>query len=198
MNRPTFSVVIPSLGKRMTLYRTLDSILGQTDCAEAIVVADAYEMDPDTLRGLRAVCEGYGARFLAHDAGHHDAGSPQIALGFEHARGTWLLNAGDDDLYVPGAFDAMRRAIDDQADRRPLLFRAELHPAPHRTNAAPVVLWDREGEIREGRVTGQNFCCPNDPDRLGRWVNDWTFIQTTVAAYDGRVDWREEITCRCY
>ena len=193
MGRPMYSVVIPTLGRK-TLPRTLDSL---AHGVEAVVVADTFRMPFQTLEWIRQVCVEHNARFLQLDAGRHDTGSPQLDLGHYSAAGRWVLNLGDDDLYVPDAFDIMAQAISEQAEPHPLMFRAEMHPAAHRENGAPVLLWNQR-EIARWCVTGQNFVCPNEPERFGRWINDWTFMAETVANYDGQVDWREELTVRCF
>ena len=197
MSRPLFSVVVPTLGQRTTLYRTLDSILDQPVPAEAIVVADSYEMTPDTLEGLRSVCTGYGVRFLAHDAGYHDIGSPQLELGYRAATGGWVMNCGDDDVYLPDAFLTIRDAIAELERPQPLLFCVTMHPAPHRGNKRPVELW-AEKRIEQFNVTGQCFVTPNHKAKLGRWASDWQFIGETVDRFGGHVAWREELIAECF
>jgi glycosyltransferase involved in cell wall biosynthesis len=198
VSRPPFSVVIPTIG-RTTLARTIRSIREQAVPAEVIVVFDTYRADDAIVRATRNIAESYGARFLTFDAGLNDAGSPQIHMAFHRASGHHLLNCGDDDVYEPDAFATIRAAIEETVTIQdvPLMFKVALHPAPHRDNRQPVVLWDRR-EIAEGHVTGQSFVCPNDPQRLGRWVNDWTFMRETVALYDGRIEWRDDTIMRCY
>ena len=186
-----FSVVIPTIG-RDTLPRTLASI---PDGVEVIVVADTHEMDVDTLANVRAYT---GGKCLELDAGLHDRGDSQIAYGSLHASGLWLLNCGDDDVYEPGAFNIMSRAIAEQAGpEHPLMFKVELLPNNARDSREPVELWSRR-HIDRFFVTGQSFVCPNEPTKLGVWDTDWRFMATTVALYGGMVDWREERTMRCY
>lgn len=190
---PLFTVVIPTIG-RLTLPRTLTSI---PDGVEVIVVFDSHEPDVDaTWRVANIACTS-GAAYYELDAGRHDTGSPQIAYGMAQARGRWLLNFGDDDVYEPDAFEVMRAAIEAQETPQPLMFKVELHPGPQRGNRHPVTLW-QDREIRRYGVTGQSFVVPNDPSRLGRWVDDVTFMQESVANYGGLVDWREELIARCY
>lgn len=190
MSRPLFTVCIPTIG-RPTLPRTLASIPPDV---EVIVVADTHEMDVDTLANVQAYTFG---KNLELDAGRHDRGDSQIAYGFRRARGRWLLNCGDDDVYEPDAFEIMRAAIEDQITPHPLLFKVELLPNNLRGMADPVTLWSHR-EIERFKVTGQSFLCPNDPSRLGTWDTDWRFMAETVANYGGMVDWRDELTMRCY
>jgi glycosyltransferase involved in cell wall biosynthesis len=195
MARPLFSVVIPTIG-RMTLVRTIRSVREQSVPAEVIVVFDTYQSDDAIVRATRNIAESYGARFLVLDAGRHDSGSPQIVFGSQLARGDWLLNFGDDDVYEPDAFATIAAAIEDQGSSHPLMFKTEMLANESRGGNA-TLLWDRPS-IERFHVTGQGFVCPNDARRLGRWTNDWTFMQTTVERYDGLIDWRDEIIARCY
>lgn len=198
MSRPLFTVVIPTIG-RETLVRTLESIRDQRgpDVVEIIVVADAFEMEPSKLDEIRIEAKLYEARCAGVDAGRHDTGSPQLAYGYEQAQGAWIVNLGDDDLYEPYAFTAMRRAIENDVTTRPLMFRTVLHPAPHRGNELPIVLWHRP-EIVRGLITGQCFAVPNVPEKLGGWVDDVTFMSETIEKWDGLVGWRTEVVSQCY
>ena len=192
-----YSCIIPTIG-RTTLARTLRSIRSQGMPTEIMVIFDAFQADLGIQAATRLISESYGARFLVFDAGRHDTGSPQIALGVSVARGRHLLVPGDDDVYVEGAFTVMQRAIGEQEQPRPLMFKVRLHPAPQRgSQTEPVILW-QERQLVRGRVTGQSFVCPNDPSRLGTWVDDFTFMTETVRKYDGAVDWRDELTMECW
>jgi hypothetical protein len=78
------------------------------------------------------------------------------------------------------------------------MFKVRLHPAIQRGDQQePVILWQEQHLVR-GRVTGQEFLCPNDPTRLGPWVDDITFMRETDAKYGGWLDWRDELIMECY
>lgn len=196
--QPLFSVVIPTLG-RETLERTLASIRGQRlgNLAEILVVQDSYEATAYAMLRTVATCWLYGAIYAEHNAGRHDTGSPQLALGYGLAEGQWIVNCGDDDVYEPYAFLTMQRAIENDVTTRPLMFRTVLHPAPQRGDQREsIVLW-QERRIDRGRITGQCFLAPNVPDKLGRWVDDVTFMAETVEKW-GSVGWRTEVISQCY
>lgn len=196
MSAPLFTVVIPTLG-RPTLERTLESIRSQAgpNWVEIIVVGDAYQRQ---LAGLSLLCHDYDARYYELDAGIHDTGSPQLHYGYMLATGAWVMNFGDDDVYEPGVFQMLSEiVIPDHTAIGPLMFRSEMHPGPQRGNTSPVVLWDRP-VIERFHVTGQGFVTPNDKLRLGRWVDDVTFMRETVALWGGRIEWRDELIARCY
>lgn len=193
--RPFFSVIIPTIG-RETLSDTLASI--DRSMAEVVVVADTFDLDRFTAGGIRSIAHDHGARYFEVDAGCHSSGSPQLQYGYEHANGAWLLNVGDDDVYEPDAFRLMAAAIDEQdGPPHPLMFKSMLYPNDARGNVHPVTLWERP-RIERFNVTGQGFACPNDPARLGYWYDDVAFMQATVYRHDDRIDWRDELTVRCY
>lgn len=195
MSRPLFTVVIPTIG-RPTLARTLESIRAQSrySDAEIIIVADTHgPLQSD----VRPLLTDDRIRYWEWDAGQHDTGSPQLHLGFGLAEGIYVLNFGDDDVYEPHAFKMIAAIIAEQQHHTPLMFKVELHPNDQRGNRGPVVLWQDRAIERFG-VTGQSFVCPNDPRRMGRWVDDITFMRETVALHGGRIEWREELIARCY
>lgn len=192
MSRPLFTVVIPTIG-RPSLTQTLDSI---RPGVEVIVVADTFEMGKHDVNAIRLTVADWGAEFFTLDAGRHDTGSPQLALGYREATGQWILNCGDDDVFEPRAFDTIDCAIGEVDQDIPLFFRTVLHPAPHRGNELPIVLWHKP-EIVRGLITGQCFVTPNVPEKLGEWVDDVTFMQQTVDKFGGCA-WRTEVISQCY
>lgn len=190
MDRPLFTVVIPTIG-RPTLARTLASIPPDVD---TIVVADT--LGP-LLSDVRATAWEHNARYFELNAGCHSTGSPQLQYGYERAQGRYILNCGDDDVYEPDAFETIARAIEETGVTYPLMFKVEMHPAPHRGNSRPVILWD-EPKLERFHITGQCFVTPNDPALLGYWHDDVAFMQATVYWHGERVAWREELIARCY
>jgi glycosyltransferase involved in cell wall biosynthesis len=193
--RPLFSVVIPTVG-RPTLPLTLASI--DRHYAEIIVVADTHgPLQTDVGR----TAGQYGARYLEVDAGAHDTGSPQLHVGFALAEGQYILNCGDDDVYEPEVFDLLAEIVRDKPEpwprHGPVMFKVVMHPNGARGNHAPVTLWERPA-IERFNVTGQSFVCPNVPGKVGRWVDDVTLMRETVALWDGRCEWREEVIAQCY
>jgi hypothetical protein len=97
----------------------------------------------------------------------------------------------DDDVYVPGAFAAMRRFADDNPGRIGI-FRIEYTTGPKR--------W-RVPELRNRNVSTQNFLVPNVPGKLGVWEHrgtihgDYTFIEET-ARLQGEPIFVDEVTVR--
>ena len=88
----------------------------------------------------------------------------------------------DDDVYVDGAFAAMRAAAT-QSPGRPLLFRM---------NHYGTVLW-QAAELVYGNVGTPMLVVPYDRERLGRWdVDDFHFIRQTLEL-QGEPVWREEV-----
>ena len=190
------TIVIPTQG-RATLDRCLRSMLPEHHGgyrAEVIVVADVHS---PLLCDVAGSVRQYGMTYVEYDGGRHDWGYPQLGYGYSIAGGAYVLNQGDDDVYEPGAFETIRRAIEEVGEG-PLLFRALMHPSASRPCGDPLLLWGRRGLITRGRVTGQNLATPNVPGRIGTWVDDFVHMETVINAWGGLVHWREEVIARCY
>lgn len=188
------TIVIPTRG-RSTLPRCLDSIRSQASpgAVEILLVVDTHSpLISDPLR----LAHEYACMWAEHDAGYHDWGYPQLRYGYERAQGRYILNCGDDDVYVAGAIPAILAALRETGEG-PVMFRAEMHPSPNRGNREPVVLWS-EKRLVEQVITGQNLATPNVPGRIGGWACDWMHALETVSLWGGLVHWREELIVRCY
>jgi glycosyltransferase involved in cell wall biosynthesis len=145
---PTFSVIVPTKG-RPSIHRTLESIVPQLEHGdEVIVVRDSTGDSGDTARND----------------------------GMSRARGTHLLFMDDDDVYVPGAFAAMRRFAAENPGRIGI-FKVEYVVGNRR--------WV-DPELRFKNVSTQMYVVPNAPGKLGRWERhgripgDYVFIEETV------------------
>lgn len=197
MTTPLLSVIIPTIG-RPSLERTLRSLRQQGSWLswEAILVGDTY--DGTWAAGL--VCAQEQARgdphlrYVAHDGGVHAWGHPQRNYGATVALGRYLAWLGDDDVSLPGAFDAIGRAIRTYGhEHRVFLFR---WIAPWKS-----VLWHTAGHLGDapGHIDAECIVCPNDPDRLGTWTHryqgDFDFITETIGKHGGleRVIWQPEV-----
>jgi hypothetical protein len=193
MTRPLLSVIIGTQG-RATLPRALASLHDAR--IETIVVADTHG---PLLSNVAETAHLFGARYAEHDAGYHDFGHPQAQIGQEMARGSWLAYLGDDDVWLPGAVDTIAGVIARLPTPAPIMFRSLMHPSPSRPCGDTMALW-RIPTITRGYVTGQNIVCPNDPERLGTWGDDFDFIERTVGLYGGpsAVLWRSEVIAECY
>lgn len=190
------TICIPTRG-RHTLPRCLASLAPDRQDgvrAEVLVVADTHS---PLLSDVRAVCREYGVKYREHDAGYHDWGYPQLRRGYELAQGAYVLNAGDDDIYRPGALPAIQRALSETGEG-PVMFRAEMYPSPNRGHkGAPMLVWT-EQRLEEQAITGQNLATPNVPGRIGGWACDWKHALETVALWGGICHWQSNIIVECY
>lgn len=148
------SIIIPTLG-RPSLDRTIKSIRGQLrDGDEVLIVSDGPRPEAQAL----ALSAGASFRFfegpLTRKWGH-----AQRMLGMKEAVGDYLAFMDDDDIYLPGALDSMRRGIEETGAGL-LLFRMIYYSR---------VLWDRP-LIVYGNVSTQMVVVRNDPERLGAWA----------------------------
>lgn len=200
MTSPWLTVICAAIGRPST-ERLLDSIRSQMSAAdvEILLVGDTHA---DTFRAaldesVPGLAHEYHALYVQHDAGFHHYGHPQAQYGMDLARGRWLMFVGDDDEYLPGAFDAIRKAIGEYGTPGPMLFRGDFRR------------WDRliwgERRLAMGDISAQNICTPNTADKLGVWSTeiyqgDYAFIESTADAWGGplALRWRDEVIVRCH
>lgn len=121
-----------------------------------------------------------------------DRGYSARTRGMAEATGTHLAFLDDDDVYLPGAIEAMRDAACDL----PVIFRMD--------DPQHGVIW-RRPRLVFGNVGSPMFLVPNDPPRVGVWApyapglpqpgGDFTFITGCVEQMGDPV-WREEVVCK--
>lgn len=178
----SLSIIIPTAG-RATLTRAVQSVLSQSGPDDELIVAI------DTHGGAPAVERMPGVRYVEHDAGAHDWGHSQINAAMAVACGSYILVNDDDDIYTPGAFDAVRGAIARQLIPRPLLFRHQAYNG--------LTYWLKKDWVCEGAIGGHSLVAPNDSARLGQWTDryagDFDAITGTLRYYDGAADWERPI-----
>lgn len=172
------SIIIPTLG-RPTLGAALHSIarqLGKHD--EVILIADtAGNVDHARQLVVDPLGDFSDCRWRYSEIGGDSSGPGylQRTYGMMLARGTHLAFMDDDDVFLHGAFDAMRRTPD---VGRPAIFRMR-HPLLG-------MLWKDE-RLAYGNVSSQMLLVPNRQSRLGEWAphtdgvgGDFTFISGCV------------------
>jgi hypothetical protein len=197
METPLLTVIVPTVG-RPSLARTVRSLLRQGEWLpwEAILVGDTHAGTwAEQLPLARALAAQHPERlrYVEHDGGLHAWGHPQRNFGATVARGRWLSWLGDDDVYLPGAFETLGRVLRRQEDDpRVLLFR---WIAPWKQ-----VLWAEAGRLQQDYVDAEMIVCPNVPERLGVWnparyQGDFDFIKETSDHWNGpeRVLWQPEV-----
>jgi glycosyltransferase involved in cell wall biosynthesis len=163
-----FSVIVVTAG-RDTLPRTLQSIATQTIHGDEVLVVGHSDF-------IRGTAEAFGYRYI-EDGPFGCWGQRERQAAMAYATGTHLLFMDDDDVYLPGAFRAIREAVETQPDR-PQMFRM-VTPEGFRIWSSPTVVC--------GNVSGTQFVTPNDPAKLGTWglrrEGDFDFITSTLAHY---------------
>lgn len=198
----TLSIVIPTMG-RDTLARTLESIQPQLSST-----SDQVYLVADGQAAFDKVGFAWNGKFRwpiglmapTSEAMKANPGGTQrnFALECQWPRlgGDYLLWCGDDDIYLPGALDAVRR----QAEANPglpLMFRM-ITPC----GARPWQEEDR-GRIERHYVGDHMFVAPNLPLLLGRfgptYSGDYDFIRSTMDLYAGdhRLIWCPETLVHC-
>lgn len=198
MRRPRLSVICPTVGGG-DLRRMLDSIVAQRlEYGDEVIIAEdtTDRIDPlveETTLLYRSLLQTHGVTvqlLRVSGANGHDWGNSQRNRAIELAKGDYLTFMDDDDVYVVGAFESIRRAAEVfWPERRPMVFR---FVTPWRE-----ILWQRRAVI-ETRIGGHQFVPPNDPEKLGRWSEryaaDFDFIASTLAHYRmEELVWRAEL-----
>jgi hypothetical protein len=183
MERPFLTVVTATQGRK-TLPAALESF--RRECAdpallEVLVVVDTH--DPP-FSDVHAIAQEYDARCIEYDAGCHAFGHPQAQRGTEKAYGQWIAFIGDDDEILPGAFEAIKQAIKDLTEPRPLMFKTIMEPSLTRPIPQPMTLWYSK-TLTRGHISAQNLVTPNLPGKLGFWWDDFAFIQSTASLHGG-------------
>jgi glycosyltransferase involved in cell wall biosynthesis len=108
---PTFSVLIPSFNQGRFIAAAIDSVLAQRDPDVELIVIDGGSTD-----GTVDVLRRYGGR-VAYWVSERDGGQADaLNKALERASGRLVGWLNSDDLYVPGAFAAVRRAFDREPD----------------------------------------------------------------------------------
>lgn len=185
----TLTALIPTaannLARLTVLRRAMESALCQLgDGDEVLVAGDTTDAPLDEVRELcqRLNAEapaGVFVRFVPHSPGYHDWGHSQLTYAQQRARGEYISYCDDDDVWVPGAFDAMREAIDAQKERGPLLFKFRTHYG--------FTVWDTEGLVAQARIGGHCLVTPALPSFLGEWTGryegDFDAIVSTLALW---------------
>lgn len=170
MKRPTFTVIIPSIGYE-TLANTIKSIQRQelVPGDQFMVVADGH------IESTEALVKAAGAPFEYHAYGPTRTwGNDQRNFGLMFARGDYLVWMDEDDIFYPDAFAAIREAAMAHPGR-PLIFRMQGPEGDY--------LW-KEQVIQCCRIGGHMFVTPNIKGKVGRWgthyEGDFQFIRSTM------------------
>ena len=184
----TISIIIPTKG-RPSLARTLLSIKPQiSPDDEVVTVSDGPQP------AARDIVAAMGPPFrFIHGPTTNQWGHAQRTIGMMAANGNYLAFMDDDDIYLPGALDAMRKAIA-ETDGGLILFRMKHHED---------VFW-RKPRIWLGNVSTQMILLQNDPSRFGEWKphptmpkgqgGDYIFISETASKWPReKIVFREEV-----
>lgn len=175
---PRLSVIVATTG-RASLAKTLASIRSQR-----LLEGDEVLLVHDGEPGIQAIIAWDQARLpgqmlVLATGPHHDWGAAARSAGQVRACGSHLLWQDDDDVYLPGAFDLIRREI--VASPEDILLFRLAYPSGR-------LLW-RVPIIQCRNVSTQMYVVPRAA-QLGKWgthyQGDFEFIETTVAANPGR------------
>ena len=177
------SLIIPTIG-RSTLHRAVESAFSQMALGdEVIVVSDGVDISEERLPWLSGVC------YLRLPTPTGDFGCTPCDEGIKIARGDAVFFLGDDDICAPGAFDAIRAAVEAAPD------------VPHLFSMTHT---GRQlgGTLDCCAVSGQQIVVPRDLTKMPRMaehtpgeraVSDWVFIIKVHLAWNQQTVFHPEI-----
>lgn len=149
----TLTVIVPTIG-RPTLGDTLASIARQrlVPGDQVLIAYDSHDGDTEHEAQTRALVASFGFTFVPHDGGYHFYGNPQLNHAMTLATGDFVTCLGDDDVYVDGAFDRLRKAL-----KPGRVTLCQFYSPPFETQDGPqrFLLWDLP-KLRVARISG---CC---------------------------------------
>jgi len=189
MSEPTLSVFVPTFDPERPLSRLLLSILKQPigPDDEVLVCIDTHDgPKPEIAERVKA----FGPQFkvFEFDAGHHCWGHCQINHLFTKATKEWVVGNDDDDIFAPGAFDAIRQEIKALPIKMPLMFRFR----PYNYDRP---LWE-ERVLEICKVGGHCLVAPND-GKLGKfschYAGDYHWIEMTLQNWEMMFKWADPI-----
>ncbi len=183
---------------RETLKRAVRSVLSQDvrpdDCLIVVVdTRDVAAVDWGTLADVQGELVEPNRRRITIDWMYHD--NDRCTYSHEQARygvslapeGHWLTLLGDDDVYTPGAWKAMRQRAE-AGSPRPLMFRMDHNAAGLIWREAGLVNGQWVGLVREGMVSEQNLITPKLPGLVGEWdltryAGDYDWVASTLGLW---------------
>lgn len=110
----SLSVVMPTLNQAPFIAAAIDSVLGDADGADELVVMDGGSSD-GTAEIVAQRLAVYGSRLRWYS--EPDSGPAQaVNRAVRQARGEWVGWLNSDDLYAPGAVARLRELLQDQPE----------------------------------------------------------------------------------
>ena len=161
---PTFHILIASAGNPL-LKSMLDSLKTELLAGDAITIvfdgSDAMSKSTytdDWLVGLKCVVKTFEEEPALGFWGH---GIRNKYQGILEPRTTFIMNADDDDIYISGSFDKLRRKCVDPDT----LYIAKLTYANNRNKIIP----SEAKKFSLGNISTQNGIIPFDMASSGEW-----------------------------
>jgi len=198
-----FSLIIPSCG-RSTLENSVNSALYQLPPPNEIIVVGSRrpEVEAPNLKFVfydNGGCDAEGTAFRSKEPGPgtgwhkdygYDCGAAEHDIGYAHATGGFLAHCDDDDIFLPGAFDVMRKAMFAAHDYNALhLFRMrygchEQWLSPHKGHEDIHIIAQKQSDWTLSQYGHQSMVHPNWElvprwrifQRDKRWATDWSHL----------------------
>ena len=205
-NHSHFSLIIPSCG-RSTLENTVNSALYQLPAPNEIIVVGSRRpnIEAPNLKFIffnNGGCDESGLSSLAgsdqqqgwHSAYGTDVGTTEHDIGYAYATGGYLAHCDDDDIFLPGAFNVMRKAMLSAHDFSALhLFRMrygchEQWLSPHCGREGIHCIAQKQADWTISQWGHQSIVTPNW-ELVPRWrifnrdktmASDWSHIKRYI------------------
>jgi len=180
-------IVVPTMGDRLSLRDTLDSLATQTrDDDTVYLISDTVKPLPE----LRLLTDYMGSEhagtWIYDAAGRHygDWGHTPRNIGidsFPDGATVWTLD--DDDVAAPVALESIRQAVAEYPGRL-LVFRMWFGPGHF---AYGMTLW-RQKRLRHGEVGTPMLVAPKGAARFASdYSGDWAYAEACQAEYGAAV-----------
>jgi len=175
----TVSILVATIG-RPTLERALASITRQARAGDQVMVIGATQEIAD--RAAAAGC------WFAQVRPGNDWGASERAAVMPHVTGDYIAFLDDDDVYLPGARDAMEEAML-AAPGRPTIFKMQIA-------WTGGTLWDDKVACMGNMGTPMMFLPNNAQTQRGRWGraygNDFEFWSSMGWTPD-QIHWSDRV-----
>jgi glycosyltransferase involved in cell wall biosynthesis len=185
---PYFSVIVATVG-RPSLRRTLESVFAQewAEKDELLIVDDAYPQKASRriLSDFTAKWPDRSIRYYQLPVRWGDYGHMPRNIGIQLARNEYCVHMDDDDIFTPGVFTTIRKALESQPPV--LIFKMA-------QNDGQKLVW-KDKEIRYGNVGTPMIVHRREfaGKFLPHFGGDSDFIRSTAEKAGNKVEWREEV-----
>lgn len=178
MNRPTFSVIIPTLNEEKFLPKLLDSLVTQTNKDFEVIVVDGGSTDKTVL--IAQLYRNKLSTLLTFQTNKANV-SLQRNTGAKQAMGEWFLFIDADSVLLPYAIERIAVYV---REKKPTIFSTWFCPDSDTTNDALFTLF--ANMIPEGSILLHRPVAPGPLTGVSKKAFN------SVAGYNEKILWGED------